>query len=75
MIIREVISLIIAISVAICVVGGFISIRYFGNDNVFEEVAEKIIEAETGRKIDLSPEPQVVQPQPTQEPVKIEVAA
>jgi hypothetical protein len=36
---------------------GFISSKYFGNDNPIEEACEQIIKDETGTDIDLTPEP------------------
>ena len=49
-------SLIILISILIvCGVGGYVSSKYLGDDNPVEEIAENIIEKETGAKIDLTP--------------------
>lgn len=48
--------IIIGILVGICVLGGITSTIWLGPDNPVEEVAEKIIEDETGLKVDLTPE-------------------
>lgn len=34
---------------------GTISVKYLGNDNIVEEIAEDVIKEETGLSIDLSP--------------------
>lgn len=41
--------------VSICVIGGVISRTFYGPDNAIEELAEDIIEQETGIHLDLSP--------------------
>ena len=41
--------------IGVCVIGGIGSVYLFGPDNPVEEVAEALIEKETGAKIDLSP--------------------
>ena len=43
------------IVVAIAVIIGFLSIKPLGNDNAIEEVAEAVIQSQTGVDIDLSP--------------------
>ena len=49
-------GLLILISILIVVgVGGFVSAKYLGEDNPVEEIAEDIIQKETGAKIDLTP--------------------
>lgn len=49
------IIIIVAIVVTAAVVG-IVSSKMLGPDNPVEEVAEEVIQAETGLKIDLSPE-------------------
>ncbi len=39
----------------VLIIFGFISIIFLGNDNPIEQRVEKIIETETGVKLDLSP--------------------
>lgn len=49
-------SVIIAFVVVAAVsIIGLISARYLGNDNIVEEQMEKIIKAETGADVDLTP--------------------
>lgn len=49
-------SLIIIIAVvAVCALGGLTSVYFLGPDNAVEEVAEDVIEKQTGVKSDLSP--------------------
>lgn len=48
--------MITAIITTICLVlaaGGILSVKFFGNDNPIEQVAESAIQAETGSKPDL----------------------
>lgn len=63
MIFREFSIVIIAIIVGIAAVVGIISGCFMGPDNTVEEVAEDLIEDQTGVRIDLSPnyeEPKMV---------------
>jgi len=48
-------SLIVIVIVALCAIGGAISVKYLGPDNIVEEVAENVIQQETGAHVDLSP--------------------
>lgn len=48
--------IIIGIVVGLAIVVGVVSQFFMGPDNPIEEIAEKIIESETGEKVDLSPE-------------------
>ena len=43
------------IIVVVALTVGYISKKYLGDDNIVEEVAEKVIDSETGIDIDLSP--------------------
>jgi hypothetical protein len=45
----------ILIILAVVAVGGYLSSRWLGHDNVIEETAENVIEQHTGVDIDLSP--------------------
>lgn len=47
----------VTILIVVLLVGviGMASVKYLGPDNVVEEVAEKVIEVETGKDIDLTP--------------------
>lgn len=47
----------VTILIVVLLVGviGVASVKYLGPDNVVEEVAEKVIEVETGKDIDLTP--------------------
>ena len=53
---REASIIVILSIVLVCVAAGLISTHFIGNDNPIEEVAEKIIEDQTGIPIDLSPQ-------------------
>lgn len=46
---------IVGVLVFVLVVG-IVSSKYYGPDNIVEEISEKIIEEETGIDLDLSPE-------------------
>lgn len=35
---------------------GVVSVKFFGKDNPIEETAEEVIEAHTGKEVDLTPE-------------------
>ena len=45
----------VIILILICLIIGYVSVLYFGNDNILEEEMERIIKSETGMKIDLTP--------------------
>ncbi len=47
--------LIMILIVAIAAIAGIVSIKYLGNDNPVEKVAEEIIKDETGLSVDLTP--------------------
>ena len=47
--------IVIATIVGVCVLAGICSSYFFGDDNPVEQVAEKIIQEETGINVDLSP--------------------
>lgn len=47
--------IIAGVVIALAFLVGYISKQYFGDDNIVEEVAEKVIEAETGFDLDLTP--------------------
>lgn len=47
---------IILIVVGISAVVGYFSTKFLGPDNPVEQIAEEVIDAETGIKVDLSPE-------------------
>lgn len=47
--------MVIAIVLA-AIITGLVSVRYAGNDNPVEQLAEEVIEKEIGIKMDLSPE-------------------
>lgn len=47
--------IIISIVVGICLIGGLASTLFLGDDNPIEEVAEQVIEKETGQDVDLTP--------------------
>lgn len=48
--------IVIGIVVGVALVVGFVSQFFLGADNPVEEIAEKVIEEETGETVDLSPE-------------------
>lgn len=48
-------GIIVFIVIALAAIVGAVSIEFLGNDNAVEEAAEKVIEIETGKNIDLSP--------------------
>lgn len=52
----EIGSLVILIIVAACAIAGAISVKFFGPDNLIEEISEEVIEQETGIHVDISPE-------------------
>jgi len=54
--------IVIGTIVVICALGGYISSKFMGNDNAVEELAEDVIEDNTGVKIDLSPGSPEVKP-------------
>lgn len=67
MIFREFSIVIVAIIVGIAAVIGIISGCFLGDDNPVEEVAEDVIQDETGVHIDLSPnskEPKILEKKP-----------
>jgi hypothetical protein len=43
------------IIVVLAAVIGLVSIQYFGNDNIVEELSEHVIKGMTGQRVDLSP--------------------
>lgn len=45
----------VIVIVTACVLAGYASVLYLGKDNVIEQEAEKVIELETGIKVDLTP--------------------
>lgn len=49
-------GIIVFIVIAVAAIVGAVSIEFLGNDNLVEQAAEEVIEVETGKKIDLSPE-------------------
>ena len=50
-------SILIVIGVvAVAALIGWVSTCYLGDDNPIEEAAEEVIEIETGRRVDLSPQ-------------------
>jgi len=59
-------SLTIIIIIAAAAAVGVASRYFLGDDNPIEQVAEEVIEVETGEKVDLSPEnkPQAVNQRP-----------
>ena len=59
------VSLIVIIVVAIAAIAGAISVKFLGNDNVVEQVAEDVIKEETGIDVDVSPEVQKAASQPS----------
>ncbi len=42
-------------SVALMLVIGYVSVIFLGKDNPVEEISEAVIQAETGKSIDLTP--------------------
>jgi len=52
----ELATVVIVTVVGLCLGVGLVSKYWLGPDNVIEETAEKIIDAETGIDIDLTPE-------------------
>jgi len=46
---------IIIVIVAAVAIGGAISSKYLGDDNMVEEISEEIVETQTGIEVDLSP--------------------
>lgn len=48
-------TIIMVIVLTLLGLGGLVSIKFLGHDNVVEEVVEQIIEKQTGLDIDLSP--------------------
>lgn len=46
---------VLIIIIATAVISGYASVVFLGNDNVVEENVEKIIEAQTGVKVELTP--------------------
>jgi len=49
-------AIVIVVIVVVCTVAGLASRFIFGPDNAIEQVAETVIEKETGMTIDLSPD-------------------
>lgn len=41
--------------VVLAIVAAYVSVFFLGKDNIIEEEVEKVIEAETGIKVDLTP--------------------
>ena len=47
--------MVVVVIIGVCVLGGLLSTVWLGKDNPVEEVAEKVIQEETGINIDLTP--------------------
>jgi hypothetical protein len=47
--------IIITVVVGICLIAGLTSTLFLGDDNPIEEIAEQVIEKETGQDVDLTP--------------------
>ncbi len=47
--------IVVVVIIGVCVLGGLLSTVWLGKDNPVEEVAEKVIQEETGINIDLTP--------------------
>lgn len=54
-------SLLIFLGIGLlCFLTGLLSVKYLGSDNKIETVAEEVLQEETGVKVDLSPDSQVL---------------
>lgn len=62
-------SIIIVIGIAVAFgIIGLVSTKFLGNDNAIEEVAEQVIQTETGLKLNLDLPNAKPEPAPTQNP-------
>ncbi len=47
--------IVVVVIIGVCVIGGILSTVWLGKDTAIEEIAEKVIQEETGINIDLTP--------------------